>query len=181
MLEELVPNVAVPVSSILAREHFRHGKAEGFTEGLAEGGAHAVLLVLEARDLEVTPADRARIFACADPGQLRTWVTRAATVAAASDLYHQPRRKSWFVTGQHAKENFGRGKAEGFISGLTEGQADSVLLVLRARGLEVTLADRVRIFACTDLAQLRIWVARAAVVDATSDLFCEDQQADAAG
>jgi len=62
-----------------------------------------------------------------------------------------------------AKEHFGRGKAEG--------EADAVLLVLKARGLEVSQAERDRIVACTDLGQLQTWVTRAATAEKTSDVF----------
>ena len=111
VLEELVSTTTWLVSSPFAKEHFGRGKAEGLAEGearglaegeargLAEGEARglaegeakgeadAVLLVLKARDLEVTPTDRARISACTDLDQLRTWVSRAATVTAVSDLF----------------------------------------------------------------------------------------------
>jgi hypothetical protein len=87
VLEELVSTTTWLVSSPFAKEHFGRGKAEGLAEGLAEGEADAVLLVLEARGLKIAAADRARISACTDLDQLRTWVTRAATVAAVSDLF----------------------------------------------------------------------------------------------
>jgi len=91
VLEELMSTTDWLESSPFARERFGRGKAEGLAEGKAEGKAEgeadAVLLVLAARGLEVAPADRARISGCTDLDQLRTWVTRAATVAAVSDLY----------------------------------------------------------------------------------------------
>jgi len=83
VLEELVSTTTWLVSSPFAKEHFGRGRAEG----LAAGEADAVLLVLDARGLDVTPADRDRISACTDLSQLRTWVTRAATVGTVSDLF----------------------------------------------------------------------------------------------
>ena len=70
---------------------------------------------------------------------------------------------SWPVYSPFAKEHFGRGKKEG--------EAESVLLVLEARGLEVTEAERERITACTDLRQLKKWITRAVTAEKTSDLF----------
>lgn len=78
---------AWPVHSPFAREHYGRGKAEGIAEGKAEGEADAILLVLQARGLEITAEERARITACADLAQLTTWVTRAATIRRTSELF----------------------------------------------------------------------------------------------
>lgn len=87
VLEDLVSTTAWPVYSPFAREHFGRGKAEGMAEGRAEGEAEAILLVLDARGLEVTAEDRARIAGCTDLAQLKMWVTRAATVQTTSELF----------------------------------------------------------------------------------------------
>lgn len=83
ILEELVSATAWPVHSPFAKQHFGRGKAEG----MAEGEAEAILLVLQARGLEVTAEQHARISACTDLSQLKTWVTRAVTVPATSELF----------------------------------------------------------------------------------------------
>ncbi len=103
MLEGLVSTSTWLVSSPFAKEHFGRGKAEGLVQGLAEGEAkglaegeakglaegeaEALLLFLQARGLEVTAVERARITACNDLEQLRTWVTRAATVSAVAEMF----------------------------------------------------------------------------------------------
>jgi len=74
---------------------------------------------------------------------------------------------TWPVYSPFAKEHFGRGKKEG----RREGEADSILIVLEARGLDVTDAERERITACSDLKQLKKWITRAATAEKTSDLF----------
>jgi hypothetical protein len=74
---------------------------------------------------------------------------------------------TWPVYSPFAKEHFGRGKKEG----KAEGEADAILLVLEARGLDVTDAERERISGCTDLRQLRKWIRRAATAGSTGDLF----------
>lgn len=81
--EEIMASTAWPVHSPFAKEHFGRGKAEG----KAEGEADAVLLVLKARGLEVSDAERDRITDCTDLGQLQTWVIRAATAEKTSDLF----------------------------------------------------------------------------------------------
>jgi hypothetical protein len=91
ILEELVSATAWPVHSPFAKEHFGRGKAEGMAEGkaegMAEGEAEAILLVLQARGLEVSAEQHARISACTDLSQLKTWVTRAVAVTATSELF----------------------------------------------------------------------------------------------
>jgi hypothetical protein len=87
ILEEIMASTAWPVHSPFAQEHFGRGKAEGRAEGKAEGEADAVLLVLKARGIEVSDAERERIVECTDLGQLQGWVIRAATAEKTSDLF----------------------------------------------------------------------------------------------
>jgi hypothetical protein len=87
ILEELVSATAWPVHSPFAKEHFGRGKAEGMAEGKAEGEAEAILLVLEARGLEVTAEERAHVTSCTDLVQLSAWIARAATVTTTSELF----------------------------------------------------------------------------------------------
>jgi predicted transposase YdaD len=72
-------------------------------------------------------------------------------------------------------EGEAKGRAEGEAKGLAEGEAKgeakTVLAVLEARGLRVTAAQRERVLACTDLAQLEGWVRKAVTVKTTAELF----------
>lgn len=52
-----------------------------------------------------------------------------------------------------------------------EGWAESILIVLDARGLDVSDAERERIVTCTSLKQLKIWMRRTVTAAKTSDLF----------
>jgi hypothetical protein len=87
ILEQLMTSDTWPVYSPFAKEHFGRGKQEGKREGKQEGEAEAVLLVLEARGLEVTDAERERITGCTNLRQLKKWITRAATAEKTSDLF----------------------------------------------------------------------------------------------
>jgi hypothetical protein len=63
-----------------------------------------------------------------------------------------------------------------FIDGLIEdgkakGEANAILLVLAARKLQVTAAERERIMGCIDLAQLNDWITRAVTADSVDALF----------
>jgi hypothetical protein len=56
-------------------------------------------------------------------------------------------------------------------SGKAEGKAASVLDVLAARGIHVTDDLRATIMACTDAAQLDVWIQRAATANTIEDVL----------
>ena len=63
------------------------GREESREEGREEGRAEAVVLVLDARHIEVTDADRERILACRDSDTLTAWLCKAAVIADISELF----------------------------------------------------------------------------------------------
>ena len=86
------------VSSAVATalENFMFPNGELFTsefarkhrgEGRVEGCAASILLVLDARCLQVSDAEHQRIASCTDQATLEAWVRRAATVQATSQLF----------------------------------------------------------------------------------------------
>ena len=79
ILEQLMKSETWPVYSPFAKETFGRGMTEGKTED--------ILTVLEARNLDVTGAERERITGCTDLRQLKIWVRRAAIVEKTSDLF----------------------------------------------------------------------------------------------
>jgi hypothetical protein len=91
ILEDLMKSDTWPVYSPFAKETFgrgmREGKKEGKKEGKAECRTEDILLVLDARNLHVTDAERERIARCTDPKQLETWLRHAATVEKTGDLF----------------------------------------------------------------------------------------------
>ncbi|PSK93618.1 hypothetical protein CLV63_11625 [Murinocardiopsis flavida] len=54
---------------------------------------------------------------------------------------------------------------------VTKGQAESVLLVLDSRGIEVSEEVRERILACTDRDEAEKWIKRAATAQSADELF----------
>jgi hypothetical protein len=62
---------------------------------------------------------------------------------------------------------------EGQADGLARGKADSIIAVLRARGLAVDEASRTRILSCPDVAVLDRWVVRAVTIASVEDLFLD--------
>jgi hypothetical protein len=63
------------------------GREEGREEGREQGRAEAVVVVLDARHIEIADADRERILACRDSGTLTAWLGRAALIADISELF----------------------------------------------------------------------------------------------
>jgi hypothetical protein len=74
-------------------------------------------------------------------------------------------------TSKYARSYFNRGKAQGKAEGKAEGRAEDVLVVLAARGLDVSDHARARISGCSDFDQLDTWVRRAATAESIDDLF----------
>ncbi len=68
------------------REGKAEGKAEGRAEGKAEGKAEAVLVVLVARGIEITAAQRERVLACTDARQVDAWLRAASTTPSVAAL-----------------------------------------------------------------------------------------------
>lgn len=56
-------------------------------EGRAEGLRHGLWALLESRGLAPDPGQRSRLEACRDPGQLETWLARAARAARPDDIF----------------------------------------------------------------------------------------------
>lgn len=77
--------------SEFARKHTALGEARGKVIGEALGKvlgeAIAVVTVLEARGLVVTPMQRDRILSCTDLVTIEQWVRRAITVASTDELF----------------------------------------------------------------------------------------------
>jgi acylphosphatase len=71
------------------------GEAQGEARGKAEGEARALLILLKARGISVSDADRAAIEACSDAAQLEQWIERAATAGSVREvLAGKPARRA---------------------------------------------------------------------------------------
>ena len=62
-------------------------------------------------------------------------------------------------------------EAKGRAEGEAKGTIHALLTVLEGRGLAVSTAERGRIEACTDLAELERWLRRALTITSTAELF----------
>ncbi|MFD3503800.1 hypothetical protein ACFWWT_29475 [Streptomyces sp. NPDC058676] len=82
--------VAVDLSfykSYISEEIRDEGRDEGRAEARVQTASEDVLLVLEARGLDVRDEIRERIIGCHDPEVLRTWLVRAATAPSAEKIF----------------------------------------------------------------------------------------------
>jgi hypothetical protein len=71
------------------------GKQQGLEQGLEQGrrlgeadaATRLLLTILAARGIAIPEQTRARIAECADPDQLESWATRAATSTTADEVF----------------------------------------------------------------------------------------------
>ncbi|MEX1366050.1 MAG: hypothetical protein AB1Z98_23180 [Nannocystaceae bacterium] len=75
-----------PISAF-AKRHRAQGRQEGRKQGLTEGRASALLLVLETQGVEVRDDARARILECRDPALLERWLRRAVAGVGIALLF----------------------------------------------------------------------------------------------
>ncbi|SES46182.1 hypothetical protein SAMN04487983_105930 [Streptomyces sp. yr375] len=77
--------------SFIAEEIREEGRVQGFAEGFAEACAEVwakgVLIVLEARGLDVSDGVRERVTGCYDIDLLRHWLARAITATSAVEIF----------------------------------------------------------------------------------------------
>ncbi|MFB7246113.1 hypothetical protein CW362_34445 [Streptomyces populi] len=66
-------------------------------------------------------------------------------------------------------------RAEGRVEGRVEDRIEMILRILELRGIEVSEATRLRVQACSDLEQLKIWSERAVHVTDPADLFAPER------
>lgn len=60
---------------------------DGFKQGYREGWGIAVITVLDARRIILSPEQRASITSCTDSDQLKLWFRRAAFAHSADDVF----------------------------------------------------------------------------------------------
>jgi hypothetical protein len=87
ILEEIMSTGTREYKSDFARGYYGRGKAEGLAEGLAQGEAKMLVLVLDARGINLSDEARAEILNCSDQAQIEEWGRRAATIASMDELF----------------------------------------------------------------------------------------------
>jgi hypothetical protein len=107
----------------------------------------------------------------------RSWIMRAHEALETVDEYEQYRD---YVPTRRERESFlyvhglEAGLERGREEGREEGRAQTLLELLRIRGLVVDPASEARILACRDAARMSGWLARALAVARVEALFDDD-------
>ncbi len=127
-----------------------------------------VVRLLGPRRVEVyEPGETVRMAQAADdlraPGVLRNPIPVAALYDR--DTAHEVTLRN--LLQRHGYENLDAVRAES--------TADSILILLESRNIEVGHEIRTRILACQDLKVLRRWLVRATAVASVEELFSEEQ------
>jgi len=86
IFEDLMANGTYQYKSDFAKRYVAQGEARGEARGEVRGRGFAILAVLSARGVEVSPAVRERVLACTDVALLDAWIARAANAKEAGDL-----------------------------------------------------------------------------------------------
>jgi len=129
--------------------------------GNEPGGAEVALTATAA----VARLDAPRVTLYHDLIQHSLSEAARATLEALMDL------KGYEWKSDFAKKHRAEGRAEGIAEGVAKGRAEALVAFLRARGLEMTDAQRVRVLACNDLAVLDAWIARAALASSVDEVL----------
>ena len=75
------------------------------------------------------------------------------------------------IAEQLRAEGKAQGVAEGVAQGVLRGQAASLLVILEARGFQVTDEVRARVEGCSDAETLQLWTGRAVGAESLDDVF----------
>jgi hypothetical protein len=85
--EEELRARTIEYGSDFAKSYHAQGKAEGEAEGEARGEAKAVLTVLKARGIVITPSQQALVKGCTSLAELDRWLERAGTANSADEVF----------------------------------------------------------------------------------------------
>jgi hypothetical protein len=144
--------------------------AHGHQDGV--GAAIAQAVIGAARGLD---ADRSSFYVDLAVSSLSEAARRAleALMKSGSYVYQTEFVGQWIAKGRQEGMQEGRkeGLQEGLQKGLHDGELTALFEVLDARGLQVDDSTRQRLQACTDLAQLKLWVRKAVTVESVEELF----------
>jgi len=150
----------------------------GRVEGRVSGRTESIFKVMEARGIDVSVKEREAILdrwgrMCEPCAEILATPLPIAVLLGGSAVDNA------VIDGLAAKGNpviLGleeAARAEGTMEGRAEGVAESILRVLEARGVSVSLAQRGKILCCFDLEQLDRWLRRATLATTADEVLVE--------
>jgi hypothetical protein len=154
------------------------GKDPGTFPSWQDAGPYLTILDGAAKAIDLgTPSGRDAVLAAieqtgashADTAALTTIILGVADAAARRELealMASPKFRSAFVDGllQQGEE---KGREEGAVTSKIE----DLIKVIKARGLELTKAQRALVTSCADLTQLATWFDQALDAKTTDEIF----------
>ncbi len=142
-------------------------------------GPQLTVLNILTGDLDLTN-HAARMFAllaiAEAPAELREGYTRIIravapeSARAALEELMMTHLKDPFVDG-FLDQGRAEGRAQGVAQGVAQGEANILLRIMAARGLEIPEHIRARVAECPDTARLEAWADRAATATSVEDIF----------
>jgi len=130
-----------------------HGRAE-----LGKTIAQTVLAAVEGLE-----AEKVRLYVDLALSSLNDVAREALEALMRSGTYE--------YQSEFARRYVAQGRAEGLQEGLQRGEVEALFEVLDARGIAVDEAAREQIMACTELAQLKLWLRKAVTARSVQELF----------
>jgi hypothetical protein len=146
-----------------------------FLSALAHADEPVVLEIARAlwRALDSTRHEHADLYWDILMNQLDTAIRRSLEMELQGWKPQSPWGKRIYAEGE--ARGLAKGKALGVAKGkelgVAEGKAESVLLLLRSRGIRLTRAQRERIRSCRDLRCLNDWLRRACAATSAAELL----------
>jgi flagellar biosynthesis/type III secretory pathway protein FliH len=162
---------AIPVilDEQAAREDPELAVLSAMAHGKEEVGASIAQAVLAAMgDLDT---ERVRLYVDLAMASLSEAARNALEAMMQSGTYEYQSEFARKYVAQGRAEGRAEGREEGREEGLHEGERAALFEVLDARGLQVDAVTRQRIMACTELAQLKLWLRKAVSVQAAQELL----------
>jgi hypothetical protein len=131
-----------------------HGQEEAHAEALGRTALWAI---------QHLPEDRHALYSDLILAAVSKAVRAALEELMASGNYEF---QSDFV-----KKFLAKGRSEGEAKGEAKGEGRALIAVLEARGVRISDEARARIVACTDAAQLEVWLRKAATASTVDEVF----------
>jgi hypothetical protein len=150
-------------------------KVYSATAGLAHAKEPIALEIGRAlwHALDVTRHEHADLYWDIFMHQVHTAIRRSLEMELQGWKPQSPWGKRIYAEGVAKGEAKGvaRGLVQGEALGVAKGKAESVLALLRLRGVRLTRAQREQILSCRDERRLRAWLRRACMASTAAELF----------
>jgi hypothetical protein len=81
--------MSIPYQDPITGQRAGVGRVQGIEQGLARAKGEDLLTIMDARSLKASEAQRERVMATTDLGQLDLWFDRALTADSADEVFRK--------------------------------------------------------------------------------------------